>query len=171
MAATLASPPILAPVIEGIYPRQGGSVDDQVRGIMTKGWQDWIQALLTRINSALRILRAVTVVTQSGSIVTTPLPLPILGKGSYRVSIYMRVTTPATVNSSLTVTIGGTDDTIAASQTTAAMTSNDVTKPASAVLIANVDNNSPISYATTYASAGATAMVYKLTIIVEALPS
>lgn len=164
---SLSAPPIQAPVVEGIGPRAGGSVEDQVRGLMTKGWQDWVQAFLARLNATQRLIKTTSFDTKSASIGTTPLPLPALGQGTYRVSIELWVTTPATVNSSVSVTIGATEGAANTTQTTAALTSNDVTKPLSATIVLNIDDNSPISYATTYASAGATAMVYRGKITVE----
>lgn len=164
---SLSAPPTQAPVVEGLGPRPGGSVDDQVRGLMTKGWQDWIQAFLARLNATQRLIKTTTFQGSSASIGTTPLPLPQLGAGTYRVSIELWVTTPATVNSSLTVTIGATENAQNTTQTTAALTSNDVTKPLSATIIVTIDDNSPITYATTYASAGATAMVCRGKITVE----
>ena len=97
----------------------------------------------------------------------TALPLASIPAGIYRVSYYARITTPATVSSSLIVTISHTDRTIALTQSASAITGNTITTTQFGTLVLRVDRNSPVSYSTTYASVGATPMAYALDLAIE----
>ena len=112
----------------------------------------------------------VSLVDQAASIGATSIT-PILSTALYRVSIYARVTTVDGAASSLSVTIGSTDDGIATTQTTADLTADDVSTPLSAVAIVAVDAPGPLTYATTYSSTTPGQMKYKLVIGVERLQS
>src|SRR5204863_5568747 len=104
---------------------------------------------------------------QSASISTTAIPMGTIAAGLYRVQWEARITTPGTVSSSLTITISYTDDGVSCSQSGAAITGNTTSTVQSGVILVESDQTVPISYATTYASAGATAMVYKLNVTCE----
>jgi hypothetical protein len=51
----------------------------------------------------------------------------------------------------------------------AAMTGNTTTTVQNATQVLQIDGSTPVTYATTYASSGATAMVYELTVLLEQL--
>lgn len=142
---------------------------DQAARVSPK-WADWLLALVTRVNTTPCRLKVVTLTTQTASIGTTALPLGTLTEGMYRVSYAARITTPGTVSSSLTVTIGWTQA-VALSQAGAAMTGNTTATQQNGSFLIRVDAATTITYATTYASAGATAMVYRLDVVVEQVPS
>lgn len=137
------------------------------QGRPSKTFIDWITALQTDVDQAPARLHRKSLANQSASIGATALETQSLSAGLYRVSVYARVVTPATTSSSLIPTITFTDETIACSQSGDAMTSNSVTAPKSWTFLVRIDAASPISYSTTYASVGATAMVYDLEIVVE----
>ena len=133
---------------------------------------DWFLEQQNRTNDSPEQLARTALTGQVASIATTPVAMPDLTTGTYRISVYARITTAAVTSSSLSVTISWTDGGIACSKTfAAAMTGNTTaTTGEPFVLIVDIDANAAISYATTYASNGAGEMAYKLTIIVEKLP-
>ena len=135
-------------------------------------WQRWILGFSTRVNQTpAQFPISVDLSAQAASIGSTPIPLPALTTGLYRVNLYVRVTTAGTVSSSISTTIGFTDDGVACAQSTTAYTGNVTTAPQSAVFVVSLDQGTPLTYSTTYASVGATSMEYKLTLTVEALPN
>jgi hypothetical protein len=105
---------------------------------------------------------------QSASIGTTDIAGNLAG-GVYRVSFAALITTAATVSSSLTVTFLWIANGITQSVSSAAITGNSTTTHASLSYVMNIDSSTPISFSSTYASSGATAMVYSLQIILENL--
>jgi hypothetical protein len=90
------------------------------------------------------------------------------------VSYYLNVTTKAGTSSSVTATIGWTDEDDG--QTLTAVTpspANNNVGPTSVVtgmFLVDAEAGTNITYATTYASSGTPAMVYKLRLRVEAVP-
>lgn len=169
----LAAPPYQDPVV---YPpdKPGTPIDQQLGGTMTPVWQQYQNlSIVQPLNQAPQQYteKVETSSTQNASIGVTPIPLPPLGSGYYRVSLIARVTQAGTVSSSLIVTISFTQDTIACSFATAALTTNTTASVVTATYLLLIDEDTPISYSTTYASVGATPMNYRLSVLVEALPS
>lgn len=147
-----------------------GSTDRGVASYLGDVWQRWFLGFTQRVNqTAQQFPNPVALTGQTASIGTTPLPLPSLPDGLVRINIYFRVTTAASVSSSLIVNVIFTDDGIACTRSTTAYTGNAVNAPQSAVFIISADGGTPISVSTTYISVG-TAMAYKLDISTEAMP-
>jgi hypothetical protein len=110
---------------------------------------------------------AVSLSAQSAAIAPTSIPLGVVSTGMYRVTTYLRVTTPAGVSSSVTPVIGFTDQGVACTMTGTALTANAINLPLSQTFLVAVDGPGPITYAMTYASNPAAAMVYRLVITCE----
>ena len=127
------------------------------------------QSLVPPVQASGTLLTPITLTGQAASIPLTPMPLPSLAPGPYRVSTYARVTVADAVSSSLTVTLGWTETGLALTHSFAAMTGNTTATVDSQTWLIEIDQASPISYATTYASGTPGAMHYRLTLIVEAL--
>jgi hypothetical protein len=110
---------------------------------------------------------------QAAAIGTTTLYAVPSGRGGlYRVSYYLKVTTAASASSSVTLIVGWTDrDDSVVLTTSSASPANEV--GGRGVLVGSwmldVAGSTNITFATTYASSGATAMAYKLTLRLEAL--
>ncbi len=138
-------------------------------GLITRVWQVYFRNLRTDIDVAPAALHQVTLTGQTASIAATAIPSDALTAGLYRVSWYARVTTAATTSSSLTVTVGWTEGAVPLTVSGAAMTGNTTTTVQNATQVLQVDGSTPVTYATTYASSGATAMVYELTVLLEQL--
>lgn len=144
------------------------ALDPQTKKLlMTRVWVDWTTALQIRIDNNATALNTVELSAQAASIGTTSIPLDILSEGLYRVTYYARITTAGTVSSSLTVTLGWTDHSVSCSFSGAAMVANTISTIQSNTVMVRNDAASPLTYATTYATAGATAMQYSLDILVE----
>ena len=140
-----------------------------VNRFFTREWRNYFLSLQNVAESTPQFLFQTTISGQHASIVTTPMTLPALSSGLYRVNIYQTIAVADTVSSSLTTTIGWTDLAVAKTFSTAAMTGNVTTANDSVVRMIHIDNASPITYATTYASNTPGAMQYALGIVVEKL--
>lgn len=133
---------------------------------------DWLLEQQERAQDSPEGIGSVSLTAQGASIATTPIPMPALTEGLYRVSVYARITRAGSVSSSLIVTIGHTDGAIACTQVTTALTTNTTASTRVAEYVVRSDASVAISYATTYADGGgATSMQYSLYIVVEAMPS
>lgn len=128
-------------------------------------WRLWFRETKRVVDATPERVVTKQLTAQTASIATTSLPLSVT-TGLWRVSWAARITRAATTSSSLTVTIGWTD-TVALTSSGAALTGNTTTTSQSGMLLIAADGNTPMTYATTYASAGATTMQYKLDIVVE----
>ena len=133
-------------------------------------WVRWFNSLVQAFTVTPAKVGAVTASAQSAAIGTTAINTPSLSTGLYRLSVYARVTVAATTSSSLSVTIHWTDGGVACSATLGPVTGNLTTTVLQGQVIVNIDNATAISYSTSYASVGATAMQYKLVLSAEDLP-
>lgn len=141
---------------------------DPKEGTMPDTWVKYFTNRDDAISSTAERLDIVSLTAQSASIGATAIPVGALPAGLYRVTYYARITTAATTNSSLTVTISFTDTT-SPSFAGSAMTGNTTTTVQSNSWTFYNDQSAPITYATTYASTGATAMQYSLRIVLESM--
>lgn len=127
-------------------------------------WNDLVKRLQS---AAYNVAPPVALSDQHASIVATPVTTATLAAGLYRVSWYARVTTPDGVSSSLTVTLGWTEGSQALTLSGVAITGDAVTSVQSGMAFLRIDNGSPITYATTYASNTPNKMRYELTVNLE----
>lgn len=112
-----------------------------------------------------QITTPVTLTAQSASIGVTPIPSDPLAPGLYSVTYYARITTAAVTSSSLTVTLFWTDGGVSCTHAFTALTGNTVSTTGSDSYLLRIDQATPISYSTTYASNGAGEMVYSLDLV------
>lgn len=131
---------------------------------------DWFLRQQQRAQDSPEHLGAVSLSAQSADIAATPIPMPDLTAGRYRVSVYTRVTRAATTSSELLLTIGWIDGTVVMTSAGATLTGNVTTTFEQRTLFLAVDANASITYTAEYTSVGATAMQFKLEIAVEAMP-
>lgn len=143
-----------------------GQKDDQ-EGLCTDVWIKYLQNREDAITSAPQRNASTSVSAQSASIAATSIPTAALNGGLYRATFYGTVTTPGTVSSSLEVTFSWTDSGQARAITSTAYTGNSISECTTATVMFNVDAGAPVTYATTYATAGATDMVYTLYVVLE----
>lgn len=162
--STIAPLPRTTPLIQTIQ-QFGKSV---LTGMLSFDWDVWLQGLAQRVNNSAELLGSVTLTGQTAAIAATAFALPDSSSGLYRITIYARIATPASVSSSLQVTITTTDGAVTISPSTSAATGNTDSTMIAAVLIVRRDAGAPITYSTTYASVG-TSMAYRLDLRVEAV--
>lgn len=151
------------------YPTGAAAVEEKGHTV-TMIWSRWFSILRAAVNKRAEVVGSIALTGKTASIAATTLPTSVLSHARYRVSYAVRVTTAAGVSSSIQVTIGWTDAAIAQTYTGSALAGNTTATQESHVLVAHCDSASAITYATTYASNAAAAMVYQLDIIVEQLP-
>lgn len=141
------------------------------KAIMLSVWLKWCELLGRALNSSPRVLGYVTLSGLHASIAATSFATPVLAAGLYRVSVTIRPSTAATVSSSIIPFLTATQSGQTTTQTPPyALTANDVTVPATWMFFQRIDTNTVLKYGTTYASVGATAMVYQLDAFVEQVP-
>ncbi len=145
------------------------AVVDAARKLMGE-WDRWLQDVLNAVNRTAQVIASVALTGQSASIGITALKTPSLTAGLYRVNYAMRVAVPGAISSSLAFGIGWTAGGVSMTQVGAAITGNTTTTQQNGVAVILVDAKTTVSYATNYASAGATAMQYTLNVALEQLP-
>ncbi len=155
--STIVAPPTRVPPLDGL-PNP-----------FTREWRNYLQTLQNVGQASPQILQETSKVAQTASIATTPLTLPSISAGYYRVSVYELITAAAVTSSSLQVTIAWTDQALAVTRTLPAITSNLLAASDGTSFPIHVDNASPITYTVTYASNGAGQMTYNLGVLVEQL--
>ena len=138
-----------------------------VRNLITREWVRYLQSIVNIVNSSARKLTSVGKTAQTASLSVTALATGTLDPGVYRVSYAARVTTAATTSSSLTVTVAWTDGAVAQTQSGAALTGNTTATQQNETRLIHLDQGTSVTYATTYASSGGTAMQYSLYLIAE----
>jgi len=157
MAQNLASPPLQTPLIESAK-----------QPFITRVWNNWFQSVVERVQAAAYAEQKVQLTGQAASIPSTNLVVAP-SAGLYRLTFRFRLTQAATTSSSLLVTVTATDGGVACALASAAYTGNAVNQPQTGTVLVRSDNGVPITYATTYASVGATPMQYALDVVAEAL--
>jgi len=141
-------------------------VKNSISGRFTQVMRYWLITLADRVNETPVMLASETATGQVASITATNFALTSVLPGLYRLSMAARVTTAATTSSSLIVTFGWTQA-VACTTSSVAMTGNTTATTSTLSVLVRVDQNSAITYATTYASAGATPMAYRLDVTCE----
>lgn len=158
--------PFTVPVVQ-LDPQSGHPLPGWT---MSKDLAIYLQtSVIQSIANAPQFYPAVSLTGQSAAIGTTPIPLPSLASGAYRLTWYLRKTTADGVSSSIQVTIGWTESAQPLSLSGAALATDAVTAVQSNSITVLIDAASPISYSTTYASNTPGAMKYRLFILVESV--
>lgn len=138
-------------------------------GLMTQRWLFYFRDQSDTVAQGPTRVVTAGATNQTASISTTPFSTDALAAGLYRVTWYVRVTTPATTSSSVEVVLSWTDGAIAQSVTGTAVTGNTTTSLSTQSALIHIDQSTPISYATTYASNAANEMAYALYLTLESL--
>lgn len=127
----------------------------------TKPFIEWVTALTGDVDASPARVVTKTVTAQAASIASTPFAVGALSPGLYRIEFYARITQAASTSSSLTVTFSWVDGGISCSKTFAALTGNTTATVDGDGRLIRIDQASPVSYSTTYASVGGTVMQYR----------
>lgn len=133
--------------------------------------ESWLTYFLTQFRAfaeAMRALLVANVVNQGSAIGTTPMALG--SGGRYLILLYLRITQPASVSSSVAVTLSWVDGAHACSKTFAAVVGNTVGTTDAQFFTMDLDAPGSVNFETAYASVGATPMQHKLRIHAVRLP-
>ena len=156
--------------LDDTAPPLGDAVLD-AKGRLAETWRRWFGRMPDTLNSIPNIQKRVSLSSQGASISATDLGgAAVLAAGTYRATYYARISTAASVNSSLTVTLAWTDG-VAQTYSGAAIIGNTTTTYQTGTLMFRADASSAITYATTYASNAAGEMKYTLDIVLERVRS
>ena len=166
MGSSFASPPLTTPIAETQSdPRQN---QPSISTFITRTWATWLYELSQKLQTSAQAVVSLDLPAQSASIPPSDV-LPSPAGGLYRLSYRFRLTTAASVSSSLQLIFTATDNGVACSVATVPYTGNSVSDSISGALLLRSDSGVPITYETVYASVGGTAAVYSLSIVLEAL--
>jgi hypothetical protein len=135
-------------------------------GIVQRAWRLFFRTQNDTLSYASVNAGSVSKTVQQASIAATPVPMTV-SAGFYRVSVYARRTQAATTSSDLKVDIGFTESGASLTVTTGTDSTNTTSKVVTGNWVLRVDQTTTITYATTYASVGATPMQYRLDVVVE----
>jgi hypothetical protein len=160
MATQLAPPPE--------YVVETPVVRESISGRVTTAMRYWLLSLSDRLNTTPNRVASADASTQAASITTTAFAITSVLPGLYRLSMAARITRAASTSSSLTITFGWTQA-VACTVSSTAMTGNTTATTGTFSALVRVDQDSSITYATTYASSGATTMQYRVDVICEQL--
>jgi len=147
------------------------SEGDEERGRITHPWLEWLRDLAGVADKSPQHLFTVSLEDQQASIGATDMSDGSLSAGLYRASYYARISQAATTSSSLTVTLGWTDDGVTPSYSGAAIAGNTTTTVQSGSILIEIDGKTAVNYSTTYASDPAATMQYELSVTLEKLPT
>lgn len=138
--------------------------------LVSDRWRIWLRDLNQQIaTNPQNVTTPVQLTGKTASITTTAIPTASLAPGLYRISYYQRVTTAAGVSSSLTTTFSWTEGAVSLTYAGSAMTGNTTSTYQQGTVFIQIDQASPVTYATSYASNPASAMAYLLSITLEAV--
>jgi hypothetical protein len=136
-------------------------------GQVTDPWIDYLTRVVTVVEATPTRVSYIEKRDQSASIAPTDFSGGALPQGLYRVTYYLRIVQAATTSSSIQATLAFTDRGTALSISGAALTANTVTTFQGLAFTARVDNATPLTYSTTYASVGATPLLYDIAAFIE----
>jgi hypothetical protein len=106
----------------------------------------------------------------NASIPVTSIATAPLASGLYQVTAAVRVTRPATVSSSVLVSLFWVDGGVSCTLTLVpAVTGNATTAVGTGTALLHIDASTPISYATTYVSSAAGEMQYAVNLVLESV--
>ncbi len=161
-SATISPAPRENPVV-----RAPEKKNDPNQYLPTEIWAKHIDDWIATDNLKPTKLHDVKAEAQGASIGATDVSDGTLAAGLYRLSYYMRVTRAASTSSSLQFEVTWTDGGVAQAETFTAITGNTTGTHQFGTMLIRSDKNSPVRYATTYASTGATTMLYALYVTLE----
>lgn len=127
----------------------------------------WLSGLRQEVDTRPKRHVHERLTAQSADIATTPLDIPTVYAGMWRISVSVRVTRAASTSSEIQITISWTEGGVAQSEPTANLTGNLTSTREGRTLVIRADGSTPISYAAAYTSVGATAMQFSLDIVAE----
>lgn len=127
--------------------------------------RQWLSGLSLEVDARPKRATQVNLQTQAVSIATTPLPIGDVTQGIWAIYATVRVTRPATVNSAIQVTLTWQDRGVVQIESGTNLLGNLTTTREGKVFIIRSDGSNPISYSTTYVTAGATGMQYSLDLV------
>ncbi len=134
---------------------------------VTQPWRIWFRDLfVATTQTASQRIAAVALTGQIAALAVTPFATGSLSAGLYRVTVFTHILTPASINSSLIVTVSFTHNAVACSLATADLNTNLTTSVQGTTFPIQIDAGTPISYSVAYVS-NAAGMTYALSAAVE----
>lgn len=136
-------------------------------GLLSEAWRNWFARLPETLNAIPARINAVALSAQSASITATDFSGGALLEGLYRATYYARITRAATTSSSLIISFTWTEGGVSQTAVGTAIVGNTTATGQSDSVMMRLDKGTVPRYATTYASVGATAMNYSLSVVLE----
>lgn len=122
----------------------------------------WLSGLSLEVDARPKRNAQINLTLQGAAIATTPLPIGDVTQGLWRISIAIRVTRPATLNSAVQGFLTWTERGVVQIESMTNLVGNLTTTREGKTFFIRADGATPISYSTTYGTAGATSMQYSV---------
>lgn len=133
--------------------------------LISEQWRRFFASSTESLNTVPALVR-VTKPNQTAALPLTALPATDLASGLYRVSVYTKIMTPASVSSSVQPLITFTDSAASCTFLGTANTGNTTTSVTCNTFLVRITQGTPISYEAAYTSTLA-GMAYDLEITLE----
>lgn len=151
-----------------VYPPKNTPQNQEY--LITRVWSNFIQQqLVSRIQSTPQIFQTVETENLNAAVASTAINTGTVTAGLYRLTYYVRITTPAGVSNSVTVNFGFTDGGVSCTMTGIAITGLTTATVGTGTFMIRSDQAAPITYSTTYASNPANACIYSLDVVGESV--
>jgi hypothetical protein len=149
-----------------VYPPKGQPQNQEY--LITRVWSNFIQQqIVNRLTSSPQIVQTVPRTGLNDNVTPQTINIGTVTAGLYRISYYVRITTPAGVSNSITVNIGFIDGGVTCTMSGTPVTALSTAAVGTGVFMIRSDQAAPISYSVTYASNPANACIYKLDVLAE----
>ena len=164
--AQLPPVPMRSPVLES--GAQDPHKKQPFMAVLHREIVNWLRLLANAASAASQFVANVALSGQSAAVPSTD--AATLPGGLYRIGYNLTISQAATSSSSAQPTISWTNNSVSCSQVFAAVTGNTTASQSSDQIVVSVDANTPVSYSISYASSGATPMLYSFNLFIEDLP-
>lgn len=138
-------------------------------GVHSPPWRTWFRELRARLLATPLLVVRRSYVDQAAALAA----VAVVRAGVadlYRVTWQMHTTRASSIGSAWTVVLRWTDAGAACASSSATVSGNAVTDTATASVLVHADAGTAVTIETTYVSSGATAMQYRLDVVVEQMP-
>jgi hypothetical protein len=138
---------------------------DPQEGLISDPWNDVFTRLIFVAGQSPNRLNSVRLTDREASIAATDMSGGSLSAGLYELKYYVQVVRAGGVSSSIAVSFSWLNEGTVQNHAGPADTGNALDTWVGESIMVQIDGNSPVTYATTYASVGAPTMLYDIDVV------
>lgn len=166
--ATVPPVPMNSPVLQ--HGESDPKQKEPFRAKLHRDMVRFLNELRALVGFTSVVVGSVDIEGGSAAVPTTDIPTPTLAAGTYRASYALNIDRAATTSSAVGVTFGWTQNGVTAAQVFTLVTGNTLASATSDQIEMTIDAGTPVTYAVSYSSVGATSLTYNLAIQLEGWP-